>query len=231
MLILHKVRLFMRSILINKKIKASISIVVLMILLSLLTILFLSFDKIVSHKEQQQLSYKTYLQDKFKILDELDRDFEKECNVRKKEKNIIVKGSVGLHFSCRFTSVFKQDLNNKKYVSFKNIEDHFDIDNFQILVIDNLDDLPKTSTRNPQIVYANKPLVGRLKRNFYGIIITDSLFEITGKKLYGKLYSSYENNGKSRYISYKKSVIKYVHKKYRNWHYLENSKNMIKGSF
>lgn len=66
-----------------------------------------------------------------------------------------------------------------------------------------------------------------LPEDFYGIVITDYLFDITGKKMYGTLYSSYDNARKERNLTFKKEVIRQLEAKYSYWRYLANSENMI----
>ncbi|MBS9783528.1 MAG: DUF2572 family protein, partial [Pasteurella sp.] len=73
----------------------------------------------------------------------------------------------------------------------------------------------------------DKPINEKLAYNFYGIIITDYFFDITGKKFYGKLYSSYDNKREERNLSYNKTVIKYIKKNYSTWSYLPHSQNIL----
>ncbi len=66
-----------------------------------------------------------------------------------------------------------------------------------------------------------------LPQDFYGIVITDYLFDIRGKKMYGVLYSSYDNAREERNLTFRRAVINNLENKYSYWKYLPNSENSI----
>lgn len=63
--------------------------------------------------------------------------------------------------------------------------DYLDLSNVpnqEIYTIHSLAELPSSSEREPKIVLAKNAINENLPQEFYGIVITDYLFDITGKK-------------------------------------------------
>ena len=68
----------------------------------------------------------------------------------------------------------------------------------------------------------------RLDEHFYGIIITDYYFDITGsKRVYGVLYSTFDNEREERNLTFRRAVVDNLEKKYSKWHLVPNSKNIL----
>ncbi|WP_090920779.1 DUF2572 family protein [Phocoenobacter skyensis] len=215
-----------------KPFKASISLIAIILLLSVLSIMFITKDKLIHSETITQHYYHQYLKHKLKLIDYIHQDKTQLCNQYKKEQiDIITSGKI-FQFFCKNVSIFTTEPNKKKYISFTDIQHHLDIKKYQkdIIHIRSLNDLPKTSIKKPRIVIADNAIDERLKRNFYGIIITHYYFDIKGKKFYGKLYSSYDNKREERNLSYKKSVINNLKKKYGDWTYIPRSQNILNGA-
>ncbi len=214
---------------IKTQFKASTGLITLILLSSILAILFIAKDNLIHTEKITQYSYHQYLIRKFNLIDIFQKDKNILCQKYKKEKiNIKISGQI-LEFFCKSQTIFKTEPTTKKYVAFNDIQKYLNIDRYQssIIHIQSLADLPKTTRTKPIIVIANAPIDERLKRNFYGIIITNHYFDITGKKFYGKLYSYYDNQREERNLSYNKTVIKYIKKRYADWSYLPHSQNIL----
>ena len=111
-----------------------------------------------------------------------------------------------------------------------NIENWLDLDSYasQIIYINSLSELPKNSEDDPKIVVAKKAIEERLDEHFYGIIITDYHFDITGsKKVYGVLYSTFDNEREERNLTFRKAVVDNLEQKYSKWYLVPNSKNIL----
>lgn len=213
----------------KKCFKATAGIVSLILMMSLLFVLFVNKDNKLRIERVSQNEYQHYLVKKLNLIQYLLKDKNQLCEQYKKEKLKLKVSGLIYQFSCKNENIFVKEPTTKKYVSFTNIQDFLDVNKFekQIIHIKTLNDLPKTSSANPSIVIAENEIDGRLKRNFYGIIITDHYFDITGKKFYGKLYSSYDNKREERNLSYSKTVIKNLKKKFGKWTYMINSQYIL----
>ncbi len=211
------------------RLNASIGLVALILLSSILAILFITKDHLIHTEKLTQYAYHQYLIRRFNIIDTLQKDKNSLCQFYKKEKIILTISGQIFEFFCKSQTIFNTEPTTKKYVSFQNIQQFLDIDSYEssIIHIQSLADLPKTTRTKPLIVIADSPIDERLKRNFYGIIITHHYFDITGKKFYGKLYSSYDNQREERNLSYNKTVVKNIKKRYAKWSYLPHSQNLL----
>ncbi len=211
---------------IKTQFKASTGLVTLILLSCILVVLFVSKDNLIHTEKITQYTYHQYLVKKFNLIETLQKDKNILCRYPPKNNPT---SDQNFTFFCKKTTIFKTELTAKKYVFFNDIRNFLDIDSYQssIIHIRSLADLPKTSRSKPIIVIADTPIDERLKHNFYGIIITNHYFDITGKKFYGKLYSSHDNQREERNLSYNKTVIKKLKKKYAIWSYLPHSQNML----
>ncbi|MGX2948411.1 DUF2572 family protein, partial [Frederiksenia canicola] len=98
----------------------------------------------------------------------------------------------------------------------------------KIYRIHSLSELPKSSESNPQVVIALNDIDGALQENFYGIIITDYYFDVRGKyKIFGALYSSFNNQREERNLTYRRKVIDNIEQHFSHWEYLENSRHLL----
>ena len=81
-----------------------------------------------------------------------------------------------------------------------------------------MSELPETTISTPKIVVAKNAIDEKLEKNFYGIIITDYYFDITGsKKIYGVLYSSFDNLRKERNLTFSRAVVENIATRYAHW--------------
>ncbi|MDP8033744.1 DUF2572 family protein [Pasteurella atlantica] len=215
----------------KKLFNASVGLVSIILLMGILSVIFLAKDRWLNTEKITQYYYSDYLTKKFQLVDYLHQDKNALCNLYKKEKVEIEISGMIYQLFCKNINIFKIEPTKKKYVPFNDIQQYLDIEHYQeqIIHIQSLKDLPKTSSRHPSVVIADNAIDESLKKNFYGIIITDYHFDIKGKKFYGKLYSSYDNEREERNLSYKKSVIKYLKSKYGAWFYIPNSQNLLNG--
>ena len=77
--------------------------------------------------------------------------------------------------------------------------------------------------------YLKNKIDEKLDKDFYGIIITQDYFDITGKgKIYGALYSSFDNVREERNLTFKKSVIANLDNKFSIWQEIPYSRNVLK---
>ncbi|MDG6881439.1 Protein of uncharacterised function (DUF2572) [Phocoenobacter uteri] len=201
----------------------------MLLLVSILVVIFIAKDNLIRTEKITQNYYHQYLKRKFNLMKTRHQDKNTLCQFYKKEEiKINISGQIFALF-CKKKTIFKIKPTTKKYISFNNIHQYLDIASYQnsIIYIQSLADLPKTSRSNPSIVIAMNPIDGKLTRNFYGILITNYFFDITGKKFYGKLYSSYDNQREERNLSYNKTVIKNIQKKYALWRYIPHSQHLL----
>ena len=81
-----------------------------------------------------------------------------------------------------------------------------------------MSELPDTTLSTPKIVVAKNAIDEKLEKNFYGVIITDYYFDITGsKKIYGVLYSSFDNLREERNLTFSRAVVENIAARYAHW--------------
>ncbi|QIM67443.1 hypothetical protein A4G16_08730 [Mannheimia granulomatis] len=215
----------------------SVLLVALILIASILSILFLSKDKFIQQSAIGHFYAEKALLDNSQFIHLYQKDKSEICHDLKKvvinQKEISSKSSYFLvyQFSCRFNSLFKDKKPTKeKYIHFKRLEDYLDLSNVkkeEIYFIRKLSELPESTIDDPKIVIAQNEINETLPQNFYGIVITDYLFDITGKRMYGTLYSSYDNEREERNLTFKKEVLANLEMKYSYWDYLPNSENFL----
>ncbi len=213
----------------KKQLSGTVGIISVILIAGMLLLLFLNKDNGLKIEKVTQNEYRHYLIKKFNLANYLKKDKNQLCqHYRKDELKLKVSGLI-YQLSCKNKHIFIKEPSSKKYVSFTDIQQFLDLDEYkkEIIHIKTLDDLPKTSRTRPRIVIADNDIDGRLKRNFYGIIITDHYFDITGRKFYGKLYSSYDNAREERNLSYNKTVIKNIKIEYGRWSYILNTQHLL----
>lgn len=220
-----------------RKYQGSALLVSLILIFSLLSVLFLSKDKWISQQNVSTFYAEKYLADKHKLLAVYPEDKNKICEDQKKEMitqedlNAISFYFLQYQFSCLFHSLFKDKKPSKeKYISFSDLKEYLDLANVpsdEIYRIRSFSELPPSSENNPKIVIAQNEINENLPSDFYGIVITDYLFDITGKKMYGTLYSSFDNAREERNLTFKKEVMANLESKYSYWRYLAGSENLL----
>ncbi|MGX2955926.1 DUF2572 family protein [Ursidibacter arcticus] len=212
---------------------ASVLLTSLLLIVTILAVLFLFQQDILYRSHYTQNSYHQYLNQKYKLLTELQKssnELNNECNKYKKERITKHASNIQYQYSCDFKSIFIQPKPTKdKYIQVDNILNWLDLKTYQssLHYVSSLDELPDSSENNPQIVIMEKDIDESLKKDFYGIIITDYYFDIKGRKIYGVLYSSYDNFREERNLTYKRSVVDAIEKQFSYWQYLPNSRNIL----
>ncbi|MEG9489021.1 DUF2572 family protein [Mannheimia indoligenes] len=216
---------------------ASALLVSLILISSILAIFFLTKEKWIRQQNITQFYSEKYLADKYYILALYKQDKNKLC--QKLKKDMIIQSDFSpqklnflqYQFECQFNSLFKDKKPSKeKYIPFTQLSDYLDLANVpaqEIYTIRSLSELPSSSEDNPKIIIAQNEINENLPQDFYGIVITDYLFDITGKKMYGTLYSSFDNAREERNLTFKKEVIAQLEAKYSYWQYLPHSENTI----
>lgn len=217
--------------------KASVLVIALILIVSILSFLFLNKDKFIQQQRVTTFYGEKYLSDKVKLLsfypkfkDKVCDDFKKE-NINQNDLSDNKLSFIKFQFKCQMNSLFRDKKPTKdKYISFTRIEDYLDLSNVpnsEIFYIRSFLDLPPTSEDNPVIAIAQNAIDENLPHHFYGIVITDYLFDIRGKKMYGVLYSSFDNAREERNLTFKKEVLEKLEEKYSYWRYLNNSTHML----
>lgn len=188
---------------------ASALLVSLILISSILAILFLTKEKWISQQNITQFYSEKYLADKYHFLALYKEDKNKLC--QKLKKDMIIQSDFSpqklnflqYQFECQFNSLFRDKKPTKeKYIPFVQSSDYLDLANVpsqEIYTIRTLSELPPSSEDNPKIVIAQNEINENLPQDFYGIVITDYLFDITGKKMYGTLYSSFDNARRTQF--------------------------------
>jgi hypothetical protein len=206
---------------------ASILLPSLVMLSSILATLLLGWDK-VEHYHQADISqYQTYLSSKFHIGKISQYQLQQQCQNEKKEQNYIVSAKLKLAADCLRYSIFPQTMPASKYLKVDNLNDRLDLTRFEqdFIKIETLDELPQTSAEYPKIVLASAPINARLLKDFYGVIATDYEFNVTDKKIYGVLISSYDNStmGQKRNLTFKRDILNRLEELHSEWEFLPNS--------
>lgn len=202
-----------------------------MLLSGLLMLLFFSKEQIIHYQKVTHNEYFHYLKDRFQLIDVMKYgNNNKDCQLQKKEEVTKKHKKIKFSFLCRFSSIFldRKPETKEKYIAFSNIKDYLDIDKYQneIFYIRSLKELPPSSIDNPKIAFALNSIDGSLIKDFYGIIITEHYFNLSGKhNIYGALYSSYHN--KDVNIVHKKEVVNNLEKQFSRWEYVPHSKSFL----
>ncbi len=210
--------------------RAQVLYISLILLSSISAILFLLKDKHLNQDNISTFYYEQYLADKAKLLPFLHQDHLVRCEQQKMQKINEPIGLLNYQFYCRFNTVFKKAKPTRKYVEFQKIEDIFNIvdTKYKFYEITTLEALPESSEAEPKIVIAKNAIEGNLPKDFYGIVITNYFFDVSGKhKIYGALYSSFDNAREERNITFKKEVINNLDRHYAYWSYLPHSRNIL----
>ncbi|MDH2997736.1 hypothetical protein A1D22_08435 [Pasteurellaceae bacterium LFhippo2] len=210
---------------------ASALLVGLVLLSTILTLFFISRDDAMIREKVTQSYYQNYLTEKVQLVQKLNIDKEAECATQQKEHIEINLNHLSYRFSCMNTTLFLRPKSTRdKYIQVDDIKQWLDLDTYQQAVhyIYSLADLPESSEQDPKIVVALKDIDETLTKNFYGIVATDFYFDIKGsKKIYGVLYSSFDNLREERNLTYRRAVVDNLEKRYSQWHYLPNSQTIL----
>lgn len=200
-------------------------VVTLMVLSSILLIIFINKDNLIRQEKLTQFYYQKSLEDKLKLVELNNKNrLDEFCQKYKIEKGMIKLERVNYFFAC-YSLFLNIKLVKKKYIQIDDLSKliNLELARKDIYYINKLADLPESSLSNPKIVIVNNEINESLEQDFYGIIITHYPFNITGKRIYGTLYSSYHNL--DRKLTYKKEVIENLQNKY--WHYQPYSRNLL----
>lgn len=210
-----------------RRLQASTLNFTLIILSGLLISIFLSREFLLNQHKIINFEHNKYLENRLKVIEYIHTDVNFLCQKHKVDTVKLMDYS----FFCEKISIFIKDYPKKNYIEFKDIDEFIDTIHFEksIHKIDSISKLPHSSESDPKIVLLLSDLNETLPNDFYGIIITNSKFSITGKnKVYGTLYSSYKNSKKN--ISYNKEVIENIDKNFSNWIYKPHSRNLLKNN-
>ncbi|WP_170143762.1 DUF2572 family protein [Otariodibacter oris] len=192
--------------------------------------IFLSYDSLLIKDRKRLADYHRYLNDKINLLTMVNDNYDQRCRLSKQPQNNIEFDYINYGFNCTFNSIFiKPKPTKSKYIQVDNINEWLDLTTYQehIHYIASLSELPHSSINDPKVVVALNDIDEKLKKNFYGIVITNHYFDITGKKIYGVIYSSYDNARKERNLTYKRKVIDNLEQQLSTWYYLPQSKNIL----
>ncbi|QIM62220.1 hypothetical protein A1D29_02275 [Pasteurellaceae bacterium Orientalotternb1] len=215
----------------NRLKKGSVLLVSLSILVGLLAIFFLAKEELFVLYRKTQGYQHNYLSYKILIIHHLKENTGEACQKEKKEQVSYSYNGLMYKFNCKFHSIFKKPKPTKeKYIYFTRLDDVLNISHSfeKIYKIHSLSELPKSSESDPKIVIALNDIDGALQENFYGIIITNYYFDVKGKyKIFGALYSSFNNQREERNLTYRRKVIDNIEQHFSHWEYLENSKNLL----
>lgn len=209
--------------------KANSLLVGLILISGILSIVFFSRDHWL-HQEKTSLGdYHRYLSHQLKLKDSI-----KSSPLCTEQKSKIIKIEIDgyiFRYGCEKQSVFvKPKPTKEKYIPINKIEDWLDTDTFksEISYITSLSELPQSTEKSPKIVITKNAIDERLDQHFYGIIITEHYFDITGsKKIYGALYSSFDNEREERNLTFRKAVIDNIDNQYAKWHLLPYSRSLF----
>lgn len=107
----------------------------------------------------------------------------------------------------------------EKYIRFTDISAVLNVDEFaeHIHFIRRLDELPSSTREAPKVVRALNAIKGRLRRPFYGIVITDYPFDVTDRQIVGFLYSSYENLNYDEDVRWNRMVFNNLQRQFSLW--------------
>lgn len=215
----------------NKKLEGSSLLSSLLILTGILTLLFFTKENWLKKESVANGYYQKYLSSKMALLNKLEQD---QCSVQQTQEVTENVKILPYSYLCEKSSLFiKPKPTKDKYIAVDNIAHWLDLKTYQadILYISSLSELPKNSETNPKIVVAKNAIDEKLEDNFYGIVITDYYFDITGnKKIFGVLYSSFDNEREERNLTFRKAVVDNLEKQYSEWHLVPNSKNLLKNN-
>ncbi len=214
----------------NKRFNASSLLVSLILVSGILAVIFLTKEQLLGQEELSLAYYKRYLSEKILLKNKLKEG--EQCQNSKIEKISEKIGNRKYYYSCEKKSLFiDQKPPKEKYITFTDIQEFLDLERYgkYVTYIYSLSELPKSSEEDPQIVMVKNKIDEKLDKDFYGIIITQDYFDITGKgKIYGALYSSFDNVREERNLTFKKSVIANLDNKFSIWQEIPYSRNVLK---
>ncbi|OOH91458.1 hypothetical protein BMT54_02120 [Pasteurellaceae bacterium 15-036681] len=210
---------------------ASSLLVSLIILTTIFSLIFLFKDDLISREKITQNYYQNYLNSKLKVFDKIKQNKQQECEHQKKEKIVFEFEKIKYQFNCVQTSLFIQPKPTRdKYIAVDDIHRWLDLDTYQqaVVYIKSLAELPNSSEQAPRIAIALNDIDENITKDFYGIIITDYYFDIKGsRKMYGVLYSSFDNAREERNLTYRRAVVDNLEKMHSQWHYLTHSQTIL----
>lgn len=203
----------------------------ILLLLSIFSFLFLGKEKLFFYQKQIQKYQLAELPERWQFALDYQQNNHQLCAMQK--QNSVIKSYQHIQYSihCEFRSLFLQPKPTKeKYIQVENINEWLDLDHYHqfFYPIKTLADLPNSDENDPKIAIALNAIDETLTKNFYGIIITDYLFDIKGKgKIFGTIYSTYNNQREERNLTYRRKVIDNLEEKFSRWEYLPYSRNIL----
>lgn len=215
-----------------RKIYPASSLLTGLILFSgIFAMLFLNKETLFGIDKITQNDYQRYLNGKIHLIEQIKQDSDQLCKQHKQETVVFHHNPISFSFHCELKSFFLRGKPTKeKFIFIDEIDEWLDIKNHQteIYAIHTLAELPPSSEQDPKIVITLNNIDERLTHDFYGIIITEHLFNFTDKKIYGTIYSTYKGNDPNRRnLSYKRNVIEGIENKLAVWQYLPHSKSVL----
>lgn len=218
---------------------SSILIVSLITISVVISIILLTKEKFIQSEIKTQSYQYNYLSERLSILEKLNKQH-LNCkrikdtppintlNTQVAEVKVATKKQKYSFYCIKKSLFIGKRPTKEKYIHFSRLADVLNLANTEISEITHLNELPVTSEQDPKIVLVKGDINETLNQDFYGIIITSHHFDIKGTaKIYGILYSSYDNNREERNITFKKSVILNLENKYAYWEELPSSRNML----
>lgn len=205
---------------------ANVLFVTLMVLSGLATFLLLQRGDWADMEKITQESYRQALTHKFALFNYLQQEQNTRCQTEKTETISDTLGIQRYAFHCYVLPLFLQPVRDK-FVEVERLEDWLDLATYRNVIteIRTLDDLPASSEQNPQIVLTLQDIDGRLKRDFYGVVIAPHYFNFTDKKIYGTIFSLHSGNDPNRRnLSFKRSLITQLELRYNIWRALPHSR-------
>lgn len=204
----------------------------LLIFSGVLVIMFLFKDNILYINESMQNHYQRYLNDKHQLITEIHKNssqLDAECNRYKKELIKIDYKVVKYQFSCQTKSIFVRGKPKQAYIRINDILQWIHLDHFRdrIYFISSLTELPESSRSDPKVVIMLGEVNEKLNKKFYGLIITEHSFNVSGKKIYGALFSTTQAKISDGFITYNESVINEIERQFSYWAYLPYSRNLL----
>lgn len=196
----------------------------LLLLSGLFSLLLLNQERWLHHNQHLQAEWKQHLIRQMALpLPPSLETLQQHCQAAKRSPI----QQEGYQFECEQVSPFfvRTPRLREKYVAFTDLSAVLDVQTYaeHIHPIRTLADLPPSSVEKPKIVRALNAINERLPRHFYGIVITDYPFDITDRRVFGMLYSSYDNLRNDRDISSKTEVIDNLQKQLSRWQFLPHS--------
>lgn len=194
-------------------------------------LLFLNRETLFGIDKITQYDYQRYLNSKINLIEQSKQNYDQLCKQHKKETVVFHYNPISFSFHCELKNFFLRGKPTKeKFIFIDEIDEWLDVKRHQteIYTIRTLAELPPSSEQDPKIILTLNDIDERLTNDFYGIVITEHLFNFTDKKIYGTIYSTYKQNDPNRRnLSYKRNVLEAIENRLAVWQYLPHSKSVL----